>query len=147
MGKYDAARGRYAVQLRVGEEILVRRINLIEVEAEWCRERQLSHTSLLAAARTVDHVMLTLFHYFPPILHRHLQMRAWQPPPTHAVGQQMEQVRGAALFPLFFDKRAERLLRKLAQSLRVPQDRHSSTAEQISDVMGPVRAAATPSAS
>ena len=60
VGKYDPLRGRYAVTLESGEQIKVRRINLIEFEAEWCRERSLSHTSLLAVSRTVEHVMNTV---------------------------------------------------------------------------------------
>ena len=66
VGKYDAASGRYAVMLDAGEAILVRRANLIEAEAEWCQQRHMSHTSLLATARTVDHVLTTLYHVFPP---------------------------------------------------------------------------------
>jgi len=105
---------------------------LVDAEVEWCRARHISHTAILATARTVDHVMGTLFHYFPPLLHLNLRRRGARPPPTHAAYEADSRdlapaVNGVAqrpsVFSLLVEPRAARLLRKLAQSLRVPQGR------------------------
>ena len=71
VGAFNELKSRYAVRLDSGESILVRRINLAEPEAEWCRARGLSHTALLAVLRTVEHVLQSLFRWHPPLLQRH----------------------------------------------------------------------------
>ena len=135
VGKLDVSRGRYSVRLPSGEVILVRRLNLVSYESEWCRKRQISHTSILATARTVEHVLSTLYHYFPPLLHRNLELRAAQSEaPTCAPA---EGAVGASIFAMLVSKRAERLLRKLVQVLRIAQDRRAETASQPSDKDGP----------
>lgn len=146
VGKYDAARGRYAVTLGSGEMVLLRGANLIEAEAEWCRERKISHTALLATTRTVDHVLRRVFHFFPPVLRHHLERRASRPAPTHAthdfaalesLPESKQRGGGGSIFRLLVDKRAETLLRKLLQTLRPPQDRHTESAATPSDANGP----------
>jgi len=146
VGKYDAARGRYAVTLGSGEMVLLRGANLIEAEAEWCRERKISHTALLATTRTVDHVLRRVFHFFPPVLRHHLERRASRPAPTHAthdfaalesMPESKQRGGGGSIFRLLVDKRAETLLRKLLQTLRPPQDRHTESAATPSDANGP----------
>ena len=143
VGKQDAASGRYAVMVldEGGEALLVRRINLIEAEVEWCKERHISHTSLLATARTVEHVLCTLYHYFPPLMHQNLELRAQHDQHDHHPAAAPPSSEGklppGAIFGLLVDQRAERLLRKLLQTLRVAQDRHAATAEQPSDKEGP----------
>ena len=180
VGKYDATRGRHAVELANGEQMLVRRINLIESEVEWCRERKISHTSMQAVARTVEvsgptraprltraltqvlmedavcsllmgarfdsrllqHVMGTLYHHFPPLLCVHLAVRAAKPAPTHAAiravaARREGHVGKGAAFSALVSKRAEGLLRKLLQAMRVPQDRRAETASQLSNADGP----------
>ena len=123
VGAFNELKSRYAVRLDSGESILVRRINLAEPEAEWCRARGLSHTALLAVLRTVEHVLMSLFRWHPPLLQRHharqltLARNAQQCPceAEHAPGK---------LFWLFFGERDERLLRKLLQTMRTPTGGH-----------------------
>lgn len=126
VGKFNVARGRYEVQVLggqwAGEWILVRRANLVEEEEAWCRERQLSHTSLLAVARTRAHVLDTLYRLSPPILQRHLGLRRPQPAPREA--ELTPQAGGPedppppSLFSLLVSPRSARLSRKLLQTLR-----------------------------
>ena len=127
VGKFDSTRGRYACQLEgvpnqvsvPNEHILVLRCNLIVCEVEWCRQRSISHASLLATERTIQHVVATLYHHLPPLLTHNLKLRALHPPPLRDLrGGDMD---GAGIFSRMFDDRAELLLRKLLQTLR-PQD-------------------------
>lgn len=158
VGKYDPTRCRFAVTLGANspsprERILVRRANLFEEETRWCREAQISHTSLQATARTVEHVHSTLFHRLPSILCHHHAVRALHPTPSGAAADPRGAARGAAtsagrdeldgryvpgvIFSQLVDKRGEMLLRKLLQTLRPAQDRHAATSELESGPEGP----------
>ena len=135
VGRFDAARGRYAVKLSDGEELMVRRSNLAEQEAEWCRRHQISHTAVLAVTRVVDHIMGTLYHIMPPILCHHLQLRHAQkdpakqiPAPSTVPAPSMVSAPTMVpaerqIFSTLVSKRSERLLRKLLQTLRPSHDR------------------------
>lgn len=122
VGKFDSTQGRYACQLEGvpnPEPILVHRCNLIVCEVEWCRQRSVSHASLLATERTIQHVVATLYHHLPPLLTHNLKLRALHPPPLRDLrGGDMD---GVGIFSRMFDDRAELLLRKLLQTLR-PQN-------------------------
>ena len=123
VGAFDELRSRYAVRLESGEKILVRRINLAEPEAEWCRARGLSHTALLAVLRTVEHVLQTLFRWHPPLLQRHHARQLTLVRNAPQCPREGERLPGR-LFWNFFGERDERLLRKLLQTMRTPTGGH-----------------------
>ena len=128
VGAFDELKSRYSVRLESGERILVRRINLAEPEAEWCRARGLSHTALLAVLRTVDHVLQTLFRWHPPLLQRHHARQLTLVRNAQQCPREVERVPGK-LFWLFFGERDERLLRKLSQTMRTPIGGHKEPVE------------------
>ena len=123
VGAFNELKSRYAVRLDSGESILVRRINLAEPEAEWCRARGLSHTALLAVLRTVEHVLQSLFRWHPPLLQRHHARQLTLVRNAQQCPREAERVPGK-LFWLFFGERDERLLRKLLQTMRTPTGGH-----------------------